>query len=75
MRFVADGLAMDEAVLVAVPGDKLALLHDALHGAGAALPADLHMADITEVAPQPEPASWPWRVPSPTSTPIDGCGS
>jgi anti-sigma regulatory factor (Ser/Thr protein kinase) len=53
VRFVVDGLAMDEAVLVALPGDKLALLHDAVHGAGAALPADLHMADITEVARNP----------------------
>ncbi len=43
---------MDEAVLVALPGDKLALLRDAVHGAGAALP-DLHMVDITEVARNP----------------------
>ncbi len=51
-RFVVDGLAMDEAVLVAVPSDKLALLHDALY-AGGGLPAGLQMADITEVARNP----------------------
>ncbi len=51
-RFVGDGLAMDEAVLVAVPSDKLALLHDALY-AGGELPAALHMADITEVGRNP----------------------
>jgi len=31
-RFVLDGLAMDEPVLVAVPGDRLASLRDALWG-------------------------------------------
>ncbi|WP_230981608.1 sensor histidine kinase [Mycobacterium malmoense] len=52
VRFVIDGLAMDEAVLVAVPGDKLWLLRDALRGAGG-WPAGLHMADIAEVARNP----------------------
>ena len=47
-RFMLDGLAMDEAVLVAVPSDKLAVLHDALY-AGGGLTAGLHMADITEI--------------------------
>jgi len=51
--FVADGLALDEAVLVAVPGDKLDLLRGALYGAGARLPAELRLADITEVARNP----------------------
>jgi anti-sigma regulatory factor (Ser/Thr protein kinase) len=51
--FVLDGVARDEAVLVAVPGDKLALLRDALHGAGGGLPAELQMADVTEVARNP----------------------
>ncbi len=52
-RFVADGLALDEVVLVAVPGDNLALLRDALSGTGSRLPTGLHMADITEVARNP----------------------
>ncbi|KLO46963.1 regulator of Sig8 [Mycobacterium nebraskense] len=51
-RFVSDGLAMDEAVLVAVPSDKLALLHDALR-AGSELSADLRMVDIAEVGRNP----------------------
>lgn len=50
--FVADGLAGDEAVLVAVPRDELALLHDALN-AGGSMPAGLRMADISEVARNP----------------------
>jgi anti-sigma regulatory factor (Ser/Thr protein kinase) len=50
--FVRDGLAMDEAVLVAVPSDNLAPLHDALC-AGGALPADLQMVDITEAGRNP----------------------
>ncbi|OBG77582.1 regulator of Sig8 [Mycobacterium sp. E3298] len=50
-RFVSDGLAMDEAVLVAVPSDKLALLHDAL-GPGE-LPGDLQLLDITEAGRNP----------------------
>jgi DcmR-like sensory protein len=70
VRFVLDGSAMEEAVLVALPGDKLSLLHDAVHGAGAALP-DLDMVDITEAT---RAGLWPWRVPSPPNTPIGGCG-
>lgn len=50
-RFVGEGLAMDEAVLVAVPSDKLALLRDAL-GPGEA-PADLQLVDITEAGRNP----------------------
>ena len=52
-RFVTDGLAVDEAVLVAVPGDELALLDDALRSGGDRLPTDLRMADITDVARNP----------------------
>jgi anti-sigma regulatory factor (Ser/Thr protein kinase) len=52
-RFVLDGLAMDEPVLVAVPGDRLASLRDALWGACDGLPADLRSMDITEVARNP----------------------
>lgn len=53
VRFVVDGLAMDERVLVAVPGEGLALLRDALCGAGSALPAGLQLADSTRVARNP----------------------
>lgn len=51
-RFVGDGLAVDEAVLLAAPPETLALLHDAL-SAGGSLPAEVRMADITEVARNP----------------------
>ncbi|MGD1173389.1 anti-sigma factor RsbA family regulatory protein [Mycobacterium seoulense] len=51
-RFVSEGLAMDEAVLVAVPSDKMALLHDAL-SAGGEVSDDLRLVDITEVARNP----------------------
>lgn len=51
-RFVSDGLAMDEAVMVAVPPDKLAQLHDAL-GTGGESPERLRMVDITEAARNP----------------------
>lgn len=51
-RFVGDGLALDEAVLLAVPPEMLALLHDALYGGGE-LPPDVRMVDITEVARNP----------------------
>ncbi|OBB84406.1 sensor histidine kinase [Mycobacterium sp. 852002-30065_SCH5024008] len=50
-RFVSDGLAMDEAVMVAVPSEQLALLHDALGTFESS--ADLQMVDITEVARNP----------------------
>jgi anti-sigma regulatory factor (Ser/Thr protein kinase) len=53
VRFVIDGLAMDEAVLVAVPGEMMALLHDELCGAAGRLPAGLRMADTIEVARNP----------------------
>ncbi len=53
VRFVADGLARDEAALVAVPGDELDLLHHALKGAGGGFPAELRMADITEAGRNP----------------------
>ena len=51
--FVGDGLSMDEPVLVAVPGENLALLRDALVGPGGGLPSGLQMADISEVARNP----------------------
>ncbi|OMC41858.1 sensor histidine kinase [Mycobacterium sp. IS-1264] len=50
--FVIDGLAMDEPVLVAVPGDMMALVHDELSGA-CGTPDGLRMADTTEVARNP----------------------
>ncbi len=53
VRFVLDGLAADEAVLVAVPGDKLASLHDALSGSVGGFTAELRMADIDELARNP----------------------
>jgi anti-sigma regulatory factor (Ser/Thr protein kinase) len=52
-RFVLDGLTADEAVLVAVPDDKLALLHDALSGSVGGFTAELRMADIAEVGRNP----------------------
>ncbi len=52
-RFVVDGFAMDEPALVAVPGDRLALLRDALWRACDGLPADLRLIDITKVARNP----------------------
>jgi anti-sigma regulatory factor (Ser/Thr protein kinase) len=51
-RFVGDGLALDEAVLLAVPPETLALLCDGLY-AGGDPPADVRMVDITEVARNP----------------------
>jgi anti-sigma regulatory factor (Ser/Thr protein kinase) len=53
VRFVHDGLARDEAVLIAVPGDKLDLLHDALNARGGGFAAELRMADIAEVGRNP----------------------
>jgi anti-sigma regulatory factor (Ser/Thr protein kinase) len=53
VRFVVDGLARDEAVLVAVPGDKLDLLRDALPGSGGGFPAELRMVDIAEIGRNP----------------------
>ena len=52
VRFVVDGFAVDEPVLVAVPGDRLALL-----GLGCVarcgIRAGLRLIDITEVARNP----------------------
>jgi anti-sigma regulatory factor (Ser/Thr protein kinase) len=53
VRFVIDGLARDEAVLVAVPGGTVALLRDALKAAGSGYPAELQMADIAHVGRNP----------------------
>ncbi|OMB97046.1 regulator of Sig8 [Mycobacterium colombiense] len=50
--FVADGLAADEAVLLAAPPETLALLRDELY-AGGDLSANVCMTDITEVARNP----------------------
>lgn len=51
-RFVDQGLAMNEAVLVAVPAEQLASLRDALC-LGGGTPEALRMADITEVGRNP----------------------
>ncbi|OBF13156.1 regulator of Sig8 [Mycobacterium sp. ACS4054] len=51
-RFIGDGLATGEAVLVAVPSDKLALLHDAMAADGG-LPPDVQTVDVTEEARNP----------------------
>jgi anti-sigma regulatory factor (Ser/Thr protein kinase) len=51
-RFVTDGLAMGEAVLVAVPPDELALLYDVLYPSGE-LPDEVRLIDVTEVARNP----------------------
>lgn len=50
--FVVEGLTRDEPVLVAVPGEMLALLRDALDTRGGS-PPGLRFADITEVARNP----------------------
>jgi hypothetical protein len=57
LRFVVDGLAAGEPVLIAVPGENLALLRNALRRECDGIPAGLHTADITEIRPQPEPVS------------------
>jgi anti-sigma regulatory factor (Ser/Thr protein kinase) len=51
-RFVSDGLAMDEAILVAVPPDELALLYDVLYPHGE-MPDHVRIADITEAGRNP----------------------
>ncbi|OBH53652.1 sensor histidine kinase [Mycobacterium sp. E2479] len=51
-RFVGEGLAQHEAVLLAVPAETLALLRDGLY-AGGDPPADVRMVDITELARNP----------------------
>lgn len=53
LPFVVDGLAANEPVLVAVPGENLALLRDALCGECDGIPTELHLADITEAARNP----------------------
>ena len=52
-RFVLEGLAADEPVLVAVPGDKLALLREEVFRRRNGAKAELRMMDITEVARNP----------------------
>jgi anti-sigma regulatory factor (Ser/Thr protein kinase) len=53
--FVIDGLAMGQPVMIAVPGDNLAVLRDALGGAAPAVV----LADMTEIGRNPHriPAS------------------
>jgi len=53
LRFVTDGLAAGEPVLLAVPNDKLALLRDELGREYDGMPAGLSTADITEIARNP----------------------
>ena len=52
-RFVGDGLARDEAVLIAVPPDELASLRAALGAAASGYPAELRMDDIAEIGRNP----------------------
>jgi anti-sigma regulatory factor (Ser/Thr protein kinase) len=53
MHFVIEGLAMDEPVLVAIPGEMMAVVHDELCGAGGGVPDGLQMTDTTQVARNP----------------------
>jgi anti-sigma regulatory factor (Ser/Thr protein kinase) len=53
VRFAADGFALDEPVLVAVPRDRLAMLGPALWAARAGCDAELRLVDITDVARNP----------------------
>ncbi len=54
VRFVVDGLANEEPVLIAIPGDRLPSLRDALWLACEdGLPANLRLVDITEVGRNP----------------------
>jgi anti-sigma regulatory factor (Ser/Thr protein kinase) len=52
-RFVLDGLVWDDAVLVAVPGDKLDLLRDGLTDRGGGFPAELRVVDIADAGRNP----------------------
>jgi anti-sigma regulatory factor (Ser/Thr protein kinase) len=52
-RFAADGFAVDEPVLIAVPGDRLAVLGAGLGAARAGSDAELRLIDITEAARNP----------------------
>jgi len=51
--FVADGLTMGEPVLLALPGQELALLAGTLWRACDGLPADLRLVNITDAARNP----------------------
>src|SRR5699024_2210156 len=51
--FVAEGLGKHQAVLVALPGDKVASLRGELGGAVADRVGDLEMSDVTEVGRNP----------------------
>ena len=53
VRFIVDGLALDEAVLVAVPGDKLDALREALPGPDGGFTAELRLVDIAEIGRNP----------------------
>ncbi len=53
VRFAADGFAVDEPVLVAIPRDRLAMLGPALCAARLGSDAELRLVDITEVARNP----------------------
>jgi anti-sigma regulatory factor (Ser/Thr protein kinase) len=53
LRFVLDGLSAGEPVLIAVPGENLALLRDELRREFDGIPAGLDTADITEIARNP----------------------
>lgn len=53
VRFAADGFAVDEPVLVAVPRDRLAMLGPALGAARVGSQAELRLIDVTEVARNP----------------------
>jgi anti-sigma regulatory factor (Ser/Thr protein kinase) len=53
VRFAVDGLARDEAVLAALPADKLGLLRDGLDDSGGGFPAEVRMADIAEIGRNP----------------------
>lgn len=49
LRFVSDGMAADEPVMVAVPGDKLAQLRRELSVAQGGSHAELRLVDITDI--------------------------
>ncbi|WP_205877043.1 sensor histidine kinase [Mycobacterium camsae] len=53
VRFAADGFALDQPVLVAVPRDRLAMLGPSLVAARAGSYAELRLVDITDAARNP----------------------
>ena len=53
LRFVTEGLAANEPVLVAAPGDNLAPLRDAISSECDGIPAGVQMADISDAARNP----------------------